>query len=51
MHKQDLALNNLLWLMYHKTKPNQIKTFSQNAWKNFNGNTKKRMQLAVCNKF
>ena len=25
MYKQDLALNNLQWLICHKTKPNQIK--------------------------
>ena len=24
MYKKDLALNNLKWLIYHKTKPNQI---------------------------
>ena len=24
MYKQDLALNNIQWLMYHKTQPNQI---------------------------
>ena len=24
MYKQDLALNNLQWLIYHKTQPNQI---------------------------
>ena len=23
MYKKDLALNNLPWLIYHKTKPNQ----------------------------
>ena len=23
MYKMDLALNNLQWLIYHKTKPNQ----------------------------
>ena len=23
MYKQDSALNNLQWLIYHKTKPNQ----------------------------
>ena len=23
MHKEDLALNNLQWLICHKTKPNQ----------------------------
>ena len=25
MYKKDLALNNLQWLMCHKTKPNQAK--------------------------
>ena len=25
MYKTDLALNNLQWLIYHKTKPNQTK--------------------------
>ena len=25
MYKEDLALNNLQWLICHKTKPNQIK--------------------------
>ena len=24
MYKEDLALNNLLVLLYHKTQPNQI---------------------------
>ncbi len=24
MYKEDLALNNLQWLIYHKTKPNPI---------------------------
>ena len=24
MHKEDLVLNNLQWLICHKTKPNQI---------------------------
>ena len=24
MNKEDLALDNLQWLMYHKTQPNQI---------------------------
>ena len=24
MHKEDLALNNLQWLICHKTQPNQI---------------------------
>ena len=24
MFKVDLALNNLLWLIFHKTQPNQI---------------------------
>ena len=24
MHKKDLALNDLQWLICHKTKPNQI---------------------------
>ena len=27
MYKMDLALNNLQWLIYHKTKPNQNLTF------------------------
>ena len=25
MYKEDLALNNLQWLICHKTQPNQIK--------------------------
>ena len=25
MYKEDLALNNLQWLICHKTKPNQTK--------------------------
>ena len=25
MYKEDLALNNLQWLVCHKTKPNQTK--------------------------
>ena len=24
MYKEDLALNNLQWLIWHKTQPNQI---------------------------
>ena len=24
MHNEDLALTNLQWLMYHKTKQNQL---------------------------
>ena len=24
MYRKDLALNNLQWLIYHKTKPNHI---------------------------
>ena len=24
MYKEDLALNNLQWLIYHKTEPNHI---------------------------
>ena len=35
--KMDLALNNLEWLMYHKTKPNQTKantTFGSRRTKN-----------------
>ena len=27
MYKKDLASNNLQWLIYRKTKPNQTKTF------------------------
>ena len=27
MYKKDLALNNLDWLMCHKTKPNQTKSY------------------------
>ena len=27
-YKKDLALNNLQWLICHKTKPNQTKLFS-----------------------
>ena len=30
MFKKDLALNNLLWLICHKTKPNQIKGMNSN---------------------
>ena len=25
MYKEDLALNNLQWLTWHRTKPNQTK--------------------------
>ena len=25
MYKEDFVLNNLQWLIYHKTKPNQTK--------------------------
>ena len=28
MYKEDLALNNLQWLICHKTKPNQISTLA-----------------------
>ena len=33
MYKEDLALNNLQWLICHKTKPNQIReeTFCKNS--------------------
>ena len=27
MYKEDLALNNLQWLIYNKTKPNYIYIF------------------------
>ena len=27
MYKEDLALNNLQWLIYDKTKPNQTKSY------------------------
>ena len=27
MYNKDLALNNLQWLIYHKTKPNQTKSY------------------------
>ena len=30
MHKQDLALINLQWLICHESKPNQIVTSSRN---------------------
>ena len=30
MYKEDLALNNLEWLIYHKTKPNQVTILSKN---------------------
>ena len=29
MHKQDLALNNLQWLICHKTQPNQKNIFKE----------------------
>ena len=35
MYLKDLALNDLQWLMYHKTKPNQTKP---NQTKNLNLN-------------
>ena len=28
MYTEDWALNNLQWLIYHKTKPNQIYIFN-----------------------
>ena len=31
MYKPYLALNNLQWLIYHKTKPNQTKPKSKNS--------------------
>ena len=33
MYKMDLALNNLQWLISHKTKPNQIKPLYSNCLK------------------
>ena len=27
MYKEDVALNNLQWLICHKTKPNQTKSY------------------------
>ena len=30
LYKMDLALNNLQWLICHKTKPNQIDLFKNN---------------------
>ena len=30
MYKPDLALDNLQWLVCHKTKPNQTKLISKN---------------------
>ena len=29
MYKKDLALNNLKWLIWHKTKPNQSQYLRQ----------------------
>ena len=32
MYKEDLALNKLLWLICHKTKPNQTKSYIFNIY-------------------
>ena len=32
MYKEDLALNNLQWLICHKTKPNQTKSYMFNIF-------------------
>ena len=35
MYKEDLALNNLQWLICHKTKPNQTKPVKYILWNCF----------------
>ena len=35
MYKEDLALNNLQWLMCQKTKPNQINALAQTNKNNY----------------
>ena len=32
MYKKDLALNNLQWLIYHKTKPKQSNSYVFNRY-------------------
>ena len=32
IYKKDLALNILQWLVYHKTQPNQIRSFIFNIY-------------------
>ena len=32
MYKEDLALNNLQWLICHKTKPNETKIFDSPSY-------------------
>ena len=32
MYEKDLALNNLQWLICHKTKPNQTKSYIYNIY-------------------
>ena len=32
MYKEDLALNDLQWLIYHKTKTNQTKFKKENKF-------------------
>ena len=32
MYKKDLALNNLRWLICHKTKLNQTKSYTSNTY-------------------
>ena len=32
MYKEDLALNDLQWLICHKTKPNQTKSYIFNMY-------------------
>ena len=44
MYKQDLALNNLQWLICHKTKPNQIICSSQHKDQN---NVKKKFECEI----
>ena len=44
-NKQDLALNNLQWLIYNKTKPNQTNLFLSKTVRNL-----ERMKLFALTK-
>ena len=39
MYKEDLALNNLQWLICHKTQPNQTSVYFKVAILHFRHNT------------
>ena len=47
MFKVDLALNNLSWLMCHKTKPNQTKQIT-NSFPDFHLKFSSNKKIFVC---